>query len=306
MTAANNHRRDVASPMRVLWLPVRVVEFAVMITGFLGAAALALVVLADAETGVFSIWGHGISRGWLTSIGIVSLAVAAFGEYRVRTRYKELTEEVGALRDEAVELREAARAADEREQNAWALTMTLLNAVLAITLHDKKWFSSERISLFVDGGGDGLVLVARYADVRDWNKSRPREPYPYDRGCLGRAFSTGDTQYVTDLPHRGTDRTAWITSLHETCGYSRREAAEFTMPIRTIYARPVTSELGQNPIGAIVLESERIPGGDAHGEAVPNLAEDALDEFFVERERLFQLLLTLARQLREAAVNTRD
>ncbi len=211
----------------------------------LGGLLLAFTNLRGSDGGVpFFIWRP--SAVAVFCLGAAFFAVGNVYVYRARHREADLDAEVAALRTTKSEL--------ERRLGEFGRELAkLLRAELEILAKELHYWSSERITLFVQDG-DQLLRVARCSANQTYRQSG-RSAYPLHEGCLGRALERGDAADV-ELPDPKADLDAWTAAQWERWQVPADTASELTMKSRAVIARRIDASPGNDAFGLIVFESE--------------------------------------------------
>lgn len=258
----------------------------------LGGVILALTNLRTSDGGVPLLFWHPAAAAVFV-VGAACFVVGSLFVYRARHREANLDAEVGALRIANGEL--------QRRLGLWGeVTEQLFRAELELLAKELNYWSSERISLFVQDA-DHLVRVARVSANPTFRQGG-RSAYPLHEGCLGEAFERGEAEDV-ELPDPRADLEAWKGVLWERWRIPPETANGLTMKSRTCIARRIDASPGKDAFGFIVFESEssassieqRYPKGAKR----PNLDPEALGKKLKgpEGERLKCLLEAAAVKL---------
>lgn len=276
---------------RFAGLPVRLVDLIVAVTGV--GATVCIVLSGQAKKGHrFSIGPVHISKGWLLTTGFILLGVGALWGLLLRWRHERLEER---NRELAVQIADS----DKRERHAWRLVGELMRAELALILKENKLWSDERVSFFIDDpDGSGLLLAGRWSHMPDYRAVKERSPYPYEHGCVGRAWRKGRVIYVTDLPDPTADLAAWQAALATEWDIPPDASAEMTMRSRTVYAQRIEAGVGEAPLGVVSIESTQVPRRES-GHRL-ELECESFEAYFADKLDMIERLLELAAELRAA------
>jgi hypothetical protein len=191
------------------------------------------------------------------------------------------------------ELRTALADSGRREEKLWARISEILDAEIALMYRGARIGSEDRVSFFInDPAAGGLRLTNRYSWCQSHRRIDRDRIYPYDGGCMGKAWDSGDPVYHNFCDPL-TDPRGWVAEL-EAWGIGRRESASMTLKARTVFARRVdTNDLPERPLGVVVVESRGIPTSDTS-----EISEATLRGLFGERADLLARLFALALELR--------
>lgn len=181
-----------------------------------------------------------VHRAYLFAAGVVTFVVGSIATTRNVQEKDALAKQVADLELELSSSKEALRAQ--------------LRVELVQLARQLKFFSTERISVFALDG-ESLRLVARYSNNPQLI-SPGRSSYPIDQGCLGRAWSDG--QSSADLPNAAVDLDGWQRKQLEDYEIPTSDSARFTMKSRTYFAFRIDG-LIQEPLGVVVFESQLAP-----------------------------------------------
>lgn len=260
-------------------------DLAVAVGAVAGGAWLNYAAAQGPDSNV-DVLGHRFSFVQELLLGSLLVAIGLFRSVHIGWR-------ADRYRRQLAEARSALTASSLREEELWARLEGLLDAEIALIYKSARIGSEDRVSFYInDPAAACLRLTNRYSLSQSNRRVDCDRMYPYDAGCVGKAWDRGEPVYQTFCDPIA-DLRGWTSEL-ESWGIGRRESASMTLKARTIFARRVdTNDLPGQPLGVVVIESRGIPTGDASP-----ISESSLRGLVGERADLLARLFALAVELR--------
>lgn len=192
-------------------------------------------------------WFFDTQEGQFFSVASVGMLVGTIEVIRRESKIEDYEKEIEQKKQEVAKL-------EDNLGKTWSAST--LSPILLQTLFKQLDFDAqERISLYKHDQDKRFTIAGRYAlNAKYRDKKRPY--YPDDQGCLGQAWSNGESEAV-NLPDPLTDIDAYVNYSKQEWNIPKEASRKFIMKSRHYFAKSIVGNTNylKKPIGVIVFES---------------------------------------------------